>query len=235
MLSIRLSYPEQLPASLNYSEQRYWRWVNGDKEKTIDEEGKKVKVGKDGRPTFQAFYPITIIKATQLADSMSIYAYINEACKNLFPQKKWPPKSGCVVLKGKMQEIKRCWLNTVGTNPLVYSNEVKGGGEGRNNIIILRPNAVCVCVLVTQLCPTLCDPMDCSPLGTSVHGILQTRILEWVYVPFSRGSSWPRDQTRISHIGSRFFTVWASRETTPKALEKSNLAPQNIKNKILNY
>ena len=50
-------------------------------------------------------------------------------------------------------------------------------------------------VLVAQLCPTLCNPMDCSPRGSSVHGILQARILEWVAVPFSRGSSRPRGQT----------------------------------------
>ena len=46
---------------------------------------------------------------------------------------------------------------------------------------------VCVCVLVTQLCPTLCDPMDCSPPCSSVHGILQARILEWVAISFSEG------------------------------------------------
>ena len=51
-----------------------------------------------------------------------------------------------------------------------------------------------MCVSVTQLCPTLCDPMDCSPPG-SVHGILQARILQWLAVPFSRESSWPRDRT----------------------------------------
>ena len=44
-------------------------------------------------------------------------------------------------------------------------------------------------VLVIQLCPTLCDPMDCSPPGSSVHGILQLKIPEWVAIPFSRGSS----------------------------------------------
>ena len=54
-------------------------------------------------------------------------------------------------------------------------------------------NSVCVCVLVSQLCPTLCDPMDCSPPVSSVHGILQARILEWVAISFSRGSSPPRD------------------------------------------
>ena len=48
--------------------------------------------------------------------------------------------------------------------------------------------------LVTQLCPVLCDPMDCSPPGSSVHGILQARILEWVAIPFSKGFSQPRDQ-----------------------------------------
>ena len=57
-----------------------------------------------------------------------------------------------------------------------------------------------VCVLVTQSCLTLCDHMDCSPPGFSVHGILQARILEWVAIPFSRGSSWPRDWTLVSCI-----------------------------------
>ena len=46
---------------------------------------------------------------------------------------------------------------------------------------------------VAQSCPTLCNPMDCCPPGSSVHGILQARILEWVAFPFSRGSSKPRD------------------------------------------
>ena len=67
-------------------------------------------------------------------------------------------------------------------------------------------------VLVTQSCLTLCDPMDCSPPGSSVHGILQARILEWVAIPFSRGSSQPRDGTQVSCIAGRFFTIWATRE-----------------------
>ena len=54
---------------------------------------------------------------------------------------------------------------------------------------------VCVC-FVTQLCPALCDPMDCDPPGSSVHGILQARILEWVAISFSRGSPPPRDEPR---------------------------------------
>ena len=54
--------------------------------------------------------------------------------------------------------------------------------------------------------------MNCSLPGSSVHGILQTRILEWVAIPFSRGSSWPRDRTHFSCTGSRFYTFWATRE-----------------------
>ena len=55
--------------------------------------------------------------------------------------------------------------------------------------------SACVC---TQPCPSLCDPVDCSPQGSSVHEIFQARILEWVAIAFSRGSSQPRDQTHIS-------------------------------------
>ena len=62
---------------------------------------------------------------------------------------------------------------------------------------------------VAQSCPTLSGPMDYSLLGSSVHGIFQARILEWVAISFSRGSSQPRDQTRVSCIVGRRFTVWA--------------------------
>ena len=65
---------------------------------------------------------------------------------------------------------------------------------------------------VTQSCPTLCDPMDCSLPGFSIHGILQARILGWVTISFSRGSSRPRDRTWVSHIGGRRFNLWATRE-----------------------
>ena len=54
--------------------------------------------------------------------------------------------------------------------------------------------------------------MNCSPLGSSVHGISQARILEWVAIPFSRGSSRTRDQTQVSFIASSLFTDWATRE-----------------------
>ena len=59
---------------------------------------------------------------------------------------------------------------------------------------------------VAQSCPTVCDPMDCSPPGSSVHGIFQARVLEWVAISFSRGSSQPRYRTWIFHIAGRCFT-----------------------------
>ena len=67
-------------------------------------------------------------------------------------------------------------------------------------------------VKVALSCLSLCIPMACSPPGSSVHGILQARILDWVAIPFSRGSSQPKDQTWVSCIAGRFFTVWAARE-----------------------
>ena len=67
-------------------------------------------------------------------------------------------------------------------------------------------------VLVAQSWPILCNPMDCSLPVSTVHGILQARIPEWIAIPFSRRSSWHRDQTWVSHIAGRFFTVWATRE-----------------------
>ena len=66
-----------------------------------------------------------------------------------------------------------------------------------------------------QLCLTLCDPMDCSPSGSSVHGVLQARILEWVAIPSSRGSSQSRDRictSYVSCIAGRFLTCWAIEE-----------------------
>ena len=84
---------------------------------------------------------------------------------------------------------------------------------------------------VVYLCPTLCDPMDCSLPGSTVHGIFQARVLEWVAISFSRRSSLLRDWTQVSCIVGRHFTIWATREgsgdytsvylsaTTPKRIE----------------
>ena len=65
---------------------------------------------------------------------------------------------------------------------------------------------------VAQSCPTLWDPMNCSLPGLSVHGIFQARVLEWVAISFSRGSSWPKDWIWVSHTVGRCFALWATRE-----------------------
>ena len=89
-------------------------------------------------------------------------------------------------------------------------------------------------VLVTWSCPTLCNLMNSSPPGSSVHGILQARTLEWAAIPFSSGSSWLRDWTRVSCIAGRFFTIWAPGK--PNSLVKLNLQSSllfaSLKNKI---
>ena len=65
---------------------------------------------------------------------------------------------------------------------------------------------------VAQSCPTLCNPMDCSLPVSSIHGIFQARVLEWVAISFSRGSSQPRDWAQVSCIAGRRFIIWATRE-----------------------
>ena len=67
-------------------------------------------------------------------------------------------------------------------------------------------------MFIAQSCLTLCYPVDCSLPGSSIHGILQARILEWVAIPLSRGSFWLGDWTSVSCIAGRFFTIWATRE-----------------------
>ena len=89
-----------------------------------------------------------------------------------------------------------------------------------------------LCVLVAQLCPTLWDPMDCSLPDSSVHGILQARILDWVTIPFFRVSFWLKYSTRVSLISGRFFTIWANREaqrnTFPLSLNSLNFVFRQV-------
>ena len=73
-------------------------------------------------------------------------------------------------------------------------------------------HARCSCAQSLQSSPTLCSSVDCSPPGSSIHGILQARILEWVAISFSRRSSWPRDRTWVSLTVDRLFIISASRE-----------------------
>ena len=108
-------------------------------------------------------------------------------------------------------------------NTLAWKNPMDGGAwwaavygvaQSRTQLRRLSSSSSVykVKLTVAQSCPTLCDPMDCSLPGSSVRGLLQARILEWVAVLLSRGSSQPRGGTQVSHIAGRFFTSWATRE-----------------------
>ena len=106
------------------------------------------------------------------------------------------------------------------SNQTAHVSPLRGGewwgGEARRGVTVCTVCVcvcVCVCVLDAQLCPTLCNSIDCSLPGSSVHEILQAIIiLEWVAIPFSRGFPRPRDWTRVSCIAGRFFTFWATWE-----------------------
>ena len=78
---------------------------------------------------------------------------------------------------------------------------------------------------VAHLCPTLCNPVDCSLPGSSVHGILQARILGWVAISFARGSSQPRDRIWVSRIAGRLFNLWATREDSINTYTMLNKTP----------
>ena len=82
---------------------------------------------------------------------------------------------------------------------LIYTKIIQ-----QNMVIDMLPTLLC---LVAQSCLTLCDPRDCSLPGSSVHGILQARILDWVAISSSRGSSHPKDCTQVSCIAGGFFTL----------------------------
>ena len=116
----------------------------------------------------------------------------------------------CAVWCLHSLEIKKSFR---GDNPRGRGKGTVGFHDFHSNSFSFTPfSPYAICVLGAQSCPTLCNPRHCSPPGSSVHGILQARVLEWVAIPFSRGSSWPRNRTWVSYIAGRFFTVWATRE-----------------------
>ena len=109
------------------------------------------------------------------------------------------------VLRGQICLLLRYFLTPYFCIPVSYN--AKDIFFGVLVLKVLVCLYVCVlCVLVAQSCLTFCDPMDCSAPGSSVHEIFQVRILEWVAISFSRGSSWPRDRTQVSCTAGRFFT-----------------------------
>ena len=86
--------------------------------------------------------------------------------------------------------------------------------ENLKNYMYMTQSLCCTLAAakLLQSCPTLCEPIDGGPPGSSVHGIFQARMLEWVAIYSSKGFSQPRDQTQVSCITGRFFSDWATRE-----------------------
>ena len=114
-----------------------------------------------------------------------------------------------------MDILKGSWRSPV-VHRLHFENHCIKCSEGfiaKSNLIFYIKMHACLCACsVAQSCLTLCHRMDCSPSGSSVHRIFQTRILEWVAISFSKGSSRPRDQTCITYVScvtSRLLTSWA--------------------------
>ena len=120
---------------------------------------------------------------------------LSETFKNHIFKNVNPPNSCVLLLTGEVMRIK-----IVPTSRFLWDS------------FHLVYEAYCCCSLVAKSCLTLCDPMDYSPPGSSVHGILQASILEWAAMPSSRGSSQPRDQTQVSCFGRQILYHWVTRE-----------------------
>ena len=92
-------------------------------------------------------------------------------------------------------------------NGNIWYTQVNWMNSGASIWSLVQNFIVCCCCLLAKLCLILCNPMDCSPPDSSVHGILQARRLEWAAISFSKCSSWLRDRTWVSCIAGGFFTT----------------------------
>ena len=114
-----------------------------------------------------------------------------------------------------------CWVNVELNTQTDFSWSTPRSDGWHGQLFPLAPCVLC-CAKSLQSCLTLCDPMDCSPPGSSAHGILQARILEWVAIPSSRASSWLRDRSRVSCIscvGRWVLYHWATWEAPWKCVD----------------
>ena len=107
----------------------------------------------------------------------------------------------------KLSVCSKYWTNWFKKCPIWFSRPKEGASS-----LSLREKyyLLLYCIVNHSVMSNSLWPTDCSPPGSCVHGILQTRILEWATIPFSKGSSQSRDQTQVSCIAGRFFTIWAT-------------------------
>ena len=118
----------------------------------------------------------------------------------------------CMKVKSESEVTQSCWTLSDPMDCSLPDSSVHGIFQARVLEWVAIAFSTEYTSEVAQSCPTLCDPVDCSLPGSSIHKILQARRLEWVTISFSRGSSQPRDLTRVSRIGGRHFNLWATRE-----------------------
>ena len=138
---------------------------------------------------------------------------------NIFLQSIWDRSSFELFSRPFVESVQWTFEN-------IQSQQIDGEKVGEVIFYFLGLQNHCrqlVCGLVKQSCANLCDPMDWSPPGSSVHGISQAIILEWVSISSYRGSSQPRDQTRVSCIAGGFFPVWATREALQMVTTAMNI------------
>ena len=162
--------------------------------------------------------------------STMLGAISNSKLTNKKPQSTYPvtlniPCEGCWFTIGELKQLVqpqlRTWGYSVCTALGMSVNDIESTIriDWRLQISFNKKK-----VKVKSLsCLTLCNPMDCSLPGSSVHGIFQAIVLEWIAISFSRESSQPRDQTRVSRIVDRGFTFWATREEHWRKLQLPTL------------
>ena len=131
---------------------------------------------------------VSLLKWSLYALSISQFSSIKSS------EKAMAPHSGCPILENP-RDGGAWWAAVHGvTQSRTQLKRLSSSSSSIKSHPFSKNKSVC---LVAQSCPTLSNPVDCSPPGSSVHEILQARILEWVAISFSRGSSWPRDRTQI--------------------------------------
>ena len=138
------------------------------------------------------------------------------------------PREPTAMQLGKKKEFTQQWRPSTVKNKYMKINNYKNRIEGDVTLIFPFPSHILCLPLFIQIelqinslslgvCSVVsssCDPMDCSPLSSSLYGIFQARILEWAAISYSRRSSWPRDRTCISCIGRQILYHWATWEAS---------------------
>ena len=181
-------------------------------------------VGLDSRPASSSLIWLCGIREDQFTPGPKAAVQLRKGCRGHSLRSAWTGEKAPVGKSrgrketggGENEEGKRgpqgpreTDTRTKGPAPAPHPlhDRVHSAGPDASNLPRTVPEARPGGVLITQSCPTLLDPVHCSPPGSSIHGISQARILECVAIPFARGSSRPRDRTCISCIAGGFFTV----------------------------